>query len=412
MQRIAPLALFWFAYFCGLGVFFPYYALYLHENAGLDGAQVGIVLATLPLVGIVAQPLWGYVADRSGARSLILLLLAAGTAAGSILLGQVRGFAAFVAATAALAVFATAVVPILLSVTFAALRDAGSHGFGLVRVWGTLGYLLTVALYPVLLHRVAASDAQGGEPGLRSMFMVSAVFSAAAALVALWLPHGGRSAARAARGQWRGLLREPALVRLLLFSLGGYLFLQGPTTFFPLFIRAHGGDLATVGRMWVVMLLLEIPLVLLSGAGLERLGARGLLAVGVVAGGVRWTLCAATDSFAVIYAAQLLHGVVVTGLLLGGPLYLEQVIPESLRSTGQGLLAMAGVGIGGIASNIASGWLLDHGGPTMLFLIGGIGAVGLGAMVGLILPAPPARALSVPRHPLPVDLHARETDNR
>src|SRR5262249_13077224 len=163
---------------------------------------------------------------------------------------------------------------------------------------------------------------------------VTAAFTGAAAVIALWLPRTGYIAVRALHGQWRVLLRDPAVVRLLLFTMGGYLFLQGPTTLFPLFVRAHGGDLPTV-RPMLVMLLLEIPLVLLSGAGLQRLGARGLLAIGVLAGGVRWTLCAVSDRFEVIYAAQLLHGVVVMGLLLGSPLYLEQVVPESLRSTGQ-----------------------------------------------------------------------------
>src|SRR5215468_5849111 len=376
MRRLAT---FWFTYFCGLGVFFPYYTLYLHENAGLDGMQVGLVLATLPLVGVIAPPLWGYLADRTGARSRILILVTAGVAVGCAALGEMRGFAAILAATAACAVFATSVVPILLSVTFATLRGAGPHAFGLVRVWGTIGYLFTVAGYPAVLHRFAPAAADGVEPGLRSMFAVTAVFTGAAAVMALWLPRAGHVALRARRGQWRVLLREPAVVRLLLFTMGGYLFLQGPTTLFPLFVRAHGGDLGTVGRMWVVMLLLEIPLVLLSGAGLQRLGARGLLALGVLAGGLRWTLCASSDRFEVIYAAQLLHGVVVTGLLLGGPLYLEQVVPESLRSTGQGLLAMAGVGVGGIASNVIAGWLLEKGGPTVPLLIGGIGALALGA---------------------------------
>src|SRR5215468_11935193 len=97
------LAVFWFTYFCGLGVFFPYYALYLHENAALDGTQVGLVLATLPLVGIVAQPLWGHLADRSGARSRVLVLVTAGSGVGCALLGTVGGFAPFVIATGALA---------------------------------------------------------------------------------------------------------------------------------------------------------------------------------------------------------------------------------------------------------------------------------------------------------------------
>jgi PPP family 3-phenylpropionic acid transporter len=280
MRRVAPLSVFWFLYFAGLGIFFPYYALYLHENAGLDGTEVGLVLAVLPLVGIVAQPFWGHVADRSGARSQVLALVTAAAAVGFAALTIARDFAVFVAMTAGLAVFGTAVVPGALSVTFAALRGAGPHAFGLVRVWGTIGYLIGVAGYPWLLHRFAPATA-GGEPGLRSMFLATAVLVGAAALLGPWLPRHGAAALRAPRGHWRTLLRQPAMLRLLCFTFGGYLFLQGPTQIFPIFIRARGGDLATVGRMWVVMLLLEIPLVTLSGAGLERLGARGLLAAGV-----------------------------------------------------------------------------------------------------------------------------------
>jgi len=72
----------WFFSLGGLGVFFPYYGLYLHENAGLDPTQVGIVYAVLPTIGLLAQPFWGQFADRTGSRSRVLTLLAAGTAIG------------------------------------------------------------------------------------------------------------------------------------------------------------------------------------------------------------------------------------------------------------------------------------------------------------------------------------------
>jgi len=388
MPGMVALAAFWFLYFCGLGIFAPYYALYLRENAGLSGTQVGIVLAVLPLVGIVAQPVWGQVADRTGARVRVLVQLTAATALGCAALAWVRGFPGLALVTAGMGAFSTAVVPMSLSVTFAALRARGPHAFGLIRVWGTIGYLACVAGYPWLLQRWVPADANGGEPGLDSMFYATAAFIAAAALLGPWLPRGGAVARRAAPRQWRALLRQPAVLRLLAFTLGGFLFLQGPMGVFPIFVRARGGDLGTIGRMWVVMLLLEIPLVLLSGSAMHRLGARGLLGIGVLAGGVRWTLCALSPALPVIYVLQLLHGVVVTGLLLGGPLYLEQVVPDELRSTGQGLLAMVGGGIGSIGSNLASGWLLEHGGPSAPFLAGGLGALVLGCAVGWILPAP------------------------
>ena len=385
---MTALSFFWFLSFSGFGIFFPFFTLYLHENAKLDGAQTGLVLAMPPLLGIVAQPLWGYVADRTGARRAMLGLVTAGSAVGFAALAPAVGFVPILALTALLAVFLSAIVPLAMSVTFAALRGHGPHAFGLVRIWGTIGYLMSVVAYPWLLHRFAPATADGFEPGLPSMFLAAAGCTAVAALSVRWLPSGEAVTIRAMPGQWRVLMRESALVRLLIFTLGGYIFLQGPMSLFPIYVRAHGGGVDTVGHMWVVMLLLEMPLIALSGTGLQRLGARGLLGLGVLAGGVRWTTCALTDNLELIYAAQLLHGAVVTGLLVGGPLYLEQVVPDRLRSTAQGILAMVGVGVGGIISNAASGWLIDHSSVAVPFLFGGIGALILGAATTLILPEP------------------------
>lgn len=392
-RQVLALSAYWFLYFAGLGVFFPFYTLYLREDAGLSGTEIGLVMATLPLVGMVAQPAWGHLADRSGARSAILVLLTVASSGAYLLLGTLHGFANLVAGTAALALAATAVVPLSMSVTFAALPGRGTHAFGYVRVWGTVGYLLAVAAFPWVL-RLFPTDG-----GLGGMFAATAACTLAAALVGPWLPRRGDVALRAARGEWRLLLHDRLLRRLLLFSFGGYLFLQGPTALFPLFIRDRGGDVTTVGQMWVVMLLLEIPLVALSGAGLRRFGARGLLGIGVVAGGVRWLVCALSTDMAILYPVQLLHGITVAGLLLGGPLYLEMIVPERLRSTGQGLLATVGVALGNILSNTACGWLIDRFGVDAPYLIGGLGGIALGAAVTWILPEPRSHVTFSPSAP-------------
>ena len=66
---------FWFCSLGALGIFFPFYSLYLRENIGLTGWQVGAVLAVPPLVAVVAQPAWGVLADRTGSRARVLGLL-------------------------------------------------------------------------------------------------------------------------------------------------------------------------------------------------------------------------------------------------------------------------------------------------------------------------------------------------
>jgi MFS family permease len=152
--------------------------------------------------------------------------------------------------------------------------------------------------------------------------------------------------------------------------------------------------------MWIVMLVFEIPLVLATGRGLKRLGARGLLAAGVLASGVRWLLCAGIGDIYWLYPIQVLHGLTVVGLNLGSPLYLDEVAPEKLRSTAQGILSMVSVGIAGILSNAGAGWLIERAGIDWLYWISGIGSIALGAAVAALLPeitAPMNRVATVSR---------------
>jgi PPP family 3-phenylpropionic acid transporter len=393
MWHCVPLTLYWFTYMGSLGIIFPYFSLYLKEDAGLSGSQVGLVLAMSPLMGLFAQPFWGRVADRTGARSRILVWLSLISAFGYLALGIADGFLAILLATAALALFSTAILPITTSVSLAVLRDAGVHAFGYVRAWGTIGYFIVVMIFPWIVERYQTAHgwhSAGGASAtsaLQVMFPVTAALVFSSAAVGVFLPRTGAVALHASRGDWRELLRNPPYLRLLLFAVAANLLLYGPMWLFPVFVRARSGDVATIRGMWIVMLVFEIPLVLATGSGLKRLGARGLLAAGVLAGGLRWLLCAGISDVYWLYPVQALHGLTVVGLTLGSPLYLDDVAPEKLRSTAQGILSMVSVGIAGILSNIGAGWLIQRAGIDWLYWVSGIGCIALGGVVGAVLPS-------------------------
>jgi PPP family 3-phenylpropionic acid transporter len=398
------ISLVWLFALGGLGSFFPFYSLYLSENLALSGTQVGAVLAVLPLMGILVQPVWGQLGDVTGSRQRVLVALAAGAGCGYAALALGTGFGSMLLLTALLALFSAPLIPTAVAVTLALTRDLGPHAFGLARVWGTVGFLVVVLALPALLGWLEAATGVTPVPGgpsqplLGWMFPITGAIVGVSAAVALALPRTGAVALRAPRGDWRRLAEHAPYLRVLLFSLLAYLALQGPMALFPVYVRAHGGSLDDVSRLWVPMLLLEIPLVALSGASLERIGARGLLAIGVLAGGIRWTVCGLFPDSPLIFPLQALHGVVVAGLVIGGPLYVEASVPERLRSTGQNVLAMLGVSLGGISSNLASGWLHDRYGIDAPYLVGGIAALALGALVPWLLPAParPAEAKPAP----------------
>ena len=393
MSRV-DLAAFWSLFMGGWGATFPFLGLYFRENAGLSGTEVGIVLGVLPLVGLVAQPVWGQLSDRTGSRSRTLGLVCLAAGVSYLVVPLARGFASILAVMAVSAGFSTAVGPLATAVTLGALGSAGLREFGRVRVWGTVAFGIVVVTFPFLLDALErAGDLQPAadgpsEPALGAIFLATGVLWIAASALVLRLPRSGEVALRATRGEWRELLHNRSYRRVVLFTFGAFLCFQGPMMLFPIWVRSLGGDADTVSRLWIPMLALEIPLVAWAGEGLDRIGARGLVTVGILAGALRWTICAFATNPLVVYPAQLLHGVTVAGLVVGAPLYVEQCVSERLRSTAQGALAMLGFGLGGVVSTWLSGIMLDRFGATAPSLAGGLGGFALAALLPFFLPRP------------------------
>lgn len=393
MPRSFALGLVWWFTFAGLGLIFPFYSLYLGENAGLPGTQVGLVMATLPLMGLLAQPLWGQVADRTGLRTGVLSLLAAGASLGYAGLTQAEGFGGFLICTALLALFSTALIPSCVAVTLALLPDG--PGFGRARVMGTLAFGVSAASLPFVLRAFqqtgyAAPPARPeGEAGLELIFGLAAAFLALAALLSLRLPVKGSVTVRAGPGEWRALFRNPPFVRILLFTFLAYLSMQGPMVLFPILVRDQGGGIDAISRMWILMIALEVPLVYYFGATLNRVGTRGVIAIGIGAATLRWALSGYCDDLGWVYGAQLLHGVTVWGIVLGTPFYANEVVPPHLRSTAQGVLAMLGISLGSMLSNVGAGWLTDSIGPRAPAQVGSVLALLLTLALPWMLPARP-----------------------
>jgi len=367
-----------------MGVLFPFSSLYLEQRLGFSPSQVGLVLAMVPLAGMVTQPFWGLLADRTGSRKGVLALLAVGAAVGALVLSDLREFPQVLVGVAAFAAFHASVFPMTTAIT---LAQVGATAYGRYRVWGTVGFLVLVVSYPALDSWL--SRAIGG-PSLELAFLfpVVAVLSLLAAALALILPRSRALAVRANPGDLPRLLRFGPMVRLLGFAFVAHCLIQGPIYLFPLYVSSRGGDATLLGRMWILMLLLEIPLIAFSGRVLGWLGPRGLLRLGLGAEAARWLICGFSTYLPLIAVAQLLHGLGVVGILIGAPLYAERVSPQGLRSTSQALTAMAGASAGAIVSTSFAGWLMENVAIEAPYLLAGFGTLILALTIRRLLPDP------------------------
>ena len=89
-KLMGVLSLFWAPLVGALGIFFPFYSLYLKDILGLSGQQIGLAMGVFHLVGLVGQPSWGYLDDRTGARKAVLVVITLGMALGFVAFWHVR----------------------------------------------------------------------------------------------------------------------------------------------------------------------------------------------------------------------------------------------------------------------------------------------------------------------------------
>jgi PPP family 3-phenylpropionic acid transporter len=379
MSRLAPAAavsLFYGAWFATLGVYLPYFNLYL-DRLGLDSAQIGIVNAILPLCGALVPALLGHLSDHLGRRRSLVV---ASSLLGLLTFLPMFRVAGFPGAAAVMAICAAARAPALPLVEASALEivERGGPAYGRMRVWGSGAFILTALAAGPLVGRL-------GEGVVLILITMLLMVGVAAAL---HLPPDSAPSreSRAGGGVGQALRRRS----VTLFLLGGVLMQasHGPYyVFFSLHLRQAGVPPRTLGLLWaaaiggeILMMLRMLPILMRHGPVPIMTGCSALAAV-------RWTLCALSVEPLILLPAQVLHAATFAAFHVAAVGHTFDEFGRARSATGQAIYSSATYGLGSILGMVGSGLLRDLIGTPALFLV----ASATAAAGGLLMAAVPAR---------------------
>jgi predicted MFS family arabinose efflux permease len=192
-------------------MFEPVFSLFLATSLGLSPGRVGLVFGGAAVASAVLHPLYGRLADRYGARRVMIVGMAA-SAAVMPLLAQAETFRGAVALFLLQAVTLSMVVTPSLAYMAEASARAGAASFGVS--YGLYNFAWGCGL----LGGPAVGGVLYGALGFTRMLMVWAVFVFVAAVWLARAPggtHGGRSreGREGQEGQEGGKTAEPAATR-------------------------------------------------------------------------------------------------------------------------------------------------------------------------------------------------------
>ena len=352
--------------FVAIGAFFPYIALYF-SSIGLDGSQIGLLLALLPLVSFLVQPLWGLFSDVYHLHRRALVLACFGVALSMLGFGLTTALPLLLLFTILHAMMKG---PINLLATSLALeyleREALPDGFGSMRLWGSIGF--SVASFGIGAWFV--------DNAVWWIVPFYAVAHVALGLVALTLPdaevHG--------EAHWREGLHLLRKERSLAIFLLGILLVGFTTGIVNNYLAVYLVDIAAagwlIGAAQALSALLEVPLMARVPAFLNRWGMRLVLVGGVAMLPVRWLLYAVIDRPLLVLPTQALHSIAMTSLLVVGVTYVNRLLLARWRASGQALYTAALHGIGPSLGLFAAGFIYEQAGITLVWLAS--------ALVGLV----------------------------
>ena len=347
----------YFCYYMALGSLLPYLNLYFERN-GLTGIQIGTLSALGVLVSSPAAILWSRIADQLQVHRRLLIISVIAAPVCVLLLGRTTSFPRFVPIIIAYALSIAAIVPLLDG---AALDAARTHGrsYGAVRVGGTIGWIISVALVGVLIQA----------------YDIHWLFYSYAACMALMLVFSAFQTRRtqSLQAPWsanvRVLLSDPKVVFFLISVFVVAVGNGAAQNFFSLYMDGIGAGEGVIGAAWVVAAVSEVPMMMYAGHLMQRIGAVGLLKVAFFVYGLRWLLLSFIQDPGWAVAAQLLHGLSFGALLTAGVTYLSERTPEGLTTTAQSIFNTACFGVATLVGSITGGYLYDHSGMTLFFRI-------------------------------------------
>lgn len=342
----------------GSGAYVPFLTLHLLE-LGWTAAAVGGLLTAVAVVRLVAAPGAGLLADRLRRDDVLFSVMTALAAVGVAVVATAH--AAALVAVAALTVAAVR-APASIVLDTAIVRTLGERGlpvshYGRVRLWGSVGYLLSAL---VVGWRFGATPALA--------IAASSVCLVAAAASGASLGAGrGRAPARLGPAL-RGLARDRVLGTLMVAGALHGASINAFDAWFPALLAARGWLVAWTGAAMVLGIGAEIVALRLAPQLRERVEPGALLVAAGVLGGVRLLASAWAPTLALVLAAQVLHGVAL-GLWWAAIVEAtaRRATPE-VRASTQALLVASAYGVGPALTSALSTVLVVGTDPRPLFV--------------------------------------------
>jgi nucleoside transporter len=345
-------------------VFYPYLI-----RRGFTDQQAGALMGTMALGAIFSMLFVGSLADRFFSSERIMAVCHLVGAGLLYLMAQIQEPSQFWTLFAVALAYALLYNPTLAlanAVTFTHVPD-GTRDFPGIRVLGTIGWIVVC----FLIDRLFIRKVMGAEGVVEELpasatngpLLLAAGISAVLGVYCLFLPHTpptGKQGDAIPFLKALDLFKDYSFAVFFTVSFVITIVLAFYFTSTANFLE-KGVGVTNVGTTMLIGQIAELILLPLLPLFLWRFGMKWVLAVGMLAWGIRYALFALGGPtglpFALVILGVALHGVCFDFFFAAGFIHVDNEAPRDIRASGQSLYSFLNYGVGMWLGNMLAGYV-------------------------------------------------------
>jgi PPP family 3-phenylpropionic acid transporter len=360
---------FYFFYYAFVGMFAPYWSLYL-QSIHFSAIEISILMSMQPVMRMIAPNLWGWLADHTGKRLLVVQIAATASAVCYLGVFFFTDFWSMLLVLALMAFFWSASIPLVEATTLSYLGKNTAH-YGRIRSWGSIGFIVSVVGLGYAFDYIA----------IAWLLWAGLVCEIGILIFSRQIPKTEVLAHHTDSQSIKQIVLQPRVIAL--FSACFFMSVaHGPYyTFYSIYLVEHGYTKSAVGGLWALGVICEIGVFFLMPWLVRHFGLTRILLVSFTCAVLRFMLIGwYVDYIVLLLLAQVLHAATFGAYHAASVGLVHEFFQGRHQSKGQALFGSLTYGAGGMLGGLASGPIWQHYGSTVVYSF----SAGM-ALLGLLL---------------------------
>ncbi len=342
------LSRFYFIYYFFVGLFVPYWGLYLTFKS-FTPIEIGFLLSFFQLSRIFAPNLWGWIADHTEKRSLWIRLTAFIGFVGFIGIFWADSFIEIFVIMMAMSVFTSSTLPLAESLTLSHLATTNGH-YSKIRAWGSFGFIMAALSFGFILDSL----------GMHYLLIVLCITQFLIFIFSYGVPEKPYHRKKLTQNSFIKILKKPEVFSLLLacalmVTSHGLLY-----NFYSIYMNDQGYSNSIIGFLWALGVICEIFIFFLMPKITRYLNFKQILLISLFIAVVRFYLIGSfADCLLIILIAQMLHAFTFGSFHVASIEMINQFFSGKNHAKGQALYNSITYGVGGALGGLGGGYVIQ-----------------------------------------------------